>query len=232
MSLYRIKHEGFVTFVEASCLSRAEEAWLADVRSEPDNADFNEEPDSIELLSIEPVVRDGATACPTPSGASADTGANGAGSSTGSLQVGQTTNAPSSGSSTASAPPPAEKPDPMKYVRMTRSAVERTRDNGLNPNWWCAAAIRLCDAHEALLAAYDAERAKLVEAERRLSEAYSTVTDCREAVNIRREDQFNAHAKVRELQGRLAKIAAILSDDSLENPQKIGRALRVAEGNA
>lgn len=31
---------------------------------------------------------------------------------------------------------------------------------------------------------------------------------------------------------KLSRIAAILSDDSLENPQKIGRALRVAEEQA
>lgn len=126
----------------------------------------------------------GASPCPTtPSGADADTGANGAGSSTGSRHVDRTTNAPSSGSSTDTAPPQTVEPDPMKWVRMTRSAVERTRDNGLNPNWWCHAAIRLCDAHEALL-------------------------------------------------DRLARIAAILSDDALEHPQAIGRALRVAEGMA
>lgn len=57
MSLYKIQHDGQVDYVEANGFHNAEQAWLAHVRGEPDNADFNDEPDSIEFLSTDAVIR-------------------------------------------------------------------------------------------------------------------------------------------------------------------------------
>lgn len=57
MSLYQIQHDGQSDYVEANGIGNAEQVWLAHVRSEPDNADFNEEPDSIALLSTNAVIR-------------------------------------------------------------------------------------------------------------------------------------------------------------------------------
>lgn len=57
MSLYLIQHDGQGDYVEANGIGNAEQVWRAHVRSEPDNADFNEEPDSIALLSTDAVIR-------------------------------------------------------------------------------------------------------------------------------------------------------------------------------
>lgn len=249
MSLYLIQFDGLTYPVEAAGFSDAEHAWRCHLLAEDDGAEFDDEPDSITLLSREDVIR-GATPCPTPSGAdaitsvrpttstgtdatspdanatasaptpppsdaSADTGATSAGSMAGGSKTESTNPTTTARASTTtpgidSAPPLTEEPDPMKWVRMTRAAVEKTRSsNGLNPNWWCPAAVRLCDAHEALMDAYDSERAH---------HARTTQTLCTERAALTIE------------RARVAKIAAILSDDTLEHPQKIGRALRVAEG--
>lgn len=128
------------------------------------------------LARLDAIEQKGAPPCPTPtpSGASADTIAT--------VTTHQTPDAtpacstPSDqirGHSTSSAPPPTEEPEAVRTVRATLDIFPYAHGTAGK-----------------LLAAYDAERAKL------------------------------------------AKIAAILSDDTLEHPQKIGRALRVAEGQS
>lgn len=57
MKLYHIQFDGQSWWVEADSIGSASEKWLAHVRSEPDNADFSDEPDSVHRVHDEPVIR-------------------------------------------------------------------------------------------------------------------------------------------------------------------------------
>ena len=57
MNLYHVQFDGESRWVEAESMGECVKKWLACVRSEPDNADFEGEPDSVHLVSDEPVIR-------------------------------------------------------------------------------------------------------------------------------------------------------------------------------
>lgn len=59
MSLYHIVHDGMGYYVEAENLSNAVRVWTDEIRKEPDNLDFDAEPDSVTLLSVDPLIRVG-----------------------------------------------------------------------------------------------------------------------------------------------------------------------------
>lgn len=152
--------------------------------------------------------------CPTPSGASADTGVNGAGSMDSTSRGGQATNAPSSGSSTDADPPPTEEPETI--ARLREIVAEDAKCKRVTVFYGCVTPA-------AFLAAYDAERAARVRAER-------SARQWEELLRSERINVDSARGRCEAHQNRLLKIAATLSDNSLERSQKIGRALRVAEG--
>jgi len=144
----------------------------------------------------------GEAPCPTTTSGAKSAGTYGTENRSALLSDGQPTTTETLSRSAVAAPSAPPLTEEPEVVKHIRWMVEEERGE-----FWSTFAPRL----KAMLAAYDAERTHHDRTTRTLQTERAALTIAR---------------------AKLARIIAILSDARIEHPQAIGRALRVAEGQA